>query len=143
MNSKAQMFQDYLQKNEKNMFFRRDLENEFHTSVFSSNFGIEKDSLPMAIVLDDTTYSMIQVQILADALKFNNDKYILRILNKWNCNLKLFKYVLDDEGNVVLTSCLLNKVNEADGDKIFAVLDVMLQYITDDYKNIMQVLQGK
>ena len=24
-----------------------------------------------------------------------------------------------------------------------AVLDVMLQYITDDYKNIMQVLQGK
>ena len=86
---------------------------------------------------------MIQVQLLADALKFNNDKYILRILNKWNCNLKLFKYVLDDEGNVVLTSCLLNKVNEADGDKIFAVLDVMLQYITDDYKNIMQVLQGK
>ena len=143
MNSKSQMFQDYLQKNEKNMFFRRDLENEFHTSVFSSNFGIEKDSLPMAIVLDDTTYCMIQVQILADALKFNNDKYILRILNKWNCNLKLFKYVLDDEGNVVLTSCLLNKVNEADGDKIFAVLDVMLQYITDDYKNIMQVLQGK
>ena len=74
MNSKAQMFQDYLQKNEKNMFFRRDLENEFHTSVFSSNFGIEKDSLPMAIVLDDTTYCMIQVQILADALKFSNDK---------------------------------------------------------------------
>ena len=64
-------------------------------------------------------------------------------MNKWTCNLKLFKYVLDDEGNVVLTSCLLNKVNEADGDKIFAVLDVMLQYITDDYKNIMQVLQGK
>ena len=142
MNTKAQKFQEYLNaKGQSQAFVSQDINNDFHTTVFRSNITVDDKSLPLIIVFDDSTYCMMQVQVADAVCNEANELKVLKTINSWNANYKVFKYMLDQNNNLILNSCLLNKVNEADGDKTYAVLDVMVQHLTKEYKNMIEALQ--
>ena len=51
---------------------------------------------------------------------------MLELMNGYNKKYKSFKYYADDEGNLVMDTCVLFKDGEADGDMIYTMFNVII-----------------
>ena len=73
MNNKAEQFNAFLEEQKIKVFQMEELEgNEQHTVVFRSFLGVEGQQLPTIVIIDDSIFSIIRVQIAPQALKDEN-----------------------------------------------------------------------
>ena len=73
MNNKAEQFNAFLEDQKITVFQMEELEgNEQHTVVFRSFLGVEGQQLPTIVIIDDSIFSIIRVQIAPQALKDEN-----------------------------------------------------------------------
>ena len=142
MSTKGELFQEYLDKAELNVFTRQDVKDEVNTSIFRTAFGVEEKNVPVVIIVDDSAFCMIQVQLAAEALNDGNKARLFELINNWNTALKPFKFIFDSKGNLVLVCCLLNEDGKMDGDKVNAMLSTILDYLMKEYKNIVAAMEG-
>ena len=64
MNNKAEQFNSFLEEQKIKVFQMEELEgNEQHTVVFRSFLGVEGQQLPTIVIIDDSIFSIIRVQI--------------------------------------------------------------------------------
>ena len=130
VNLKAAKFQKYLDDN-KLTFFRRDASNdEADTIVFQSNIQVEGQTLPVIIITDSTIYTIIRVQVGAGLVKEDN--------HVKNRSYKVFKYVVAENGAVFLDACLPSTNESFDPEVVRVVLDVIVDHLNQEYKNIMK-----
>ena len=52
--------------------------------------------------------------------------------------LQVEKIEFDDEGNLILDTCVLLKDDEVDGDLIYAMFDVIIRHLGESYKELMK-----
>lgn len=140
MNQKAEMFQNYLNEREIKAFQVQELEDELGTVVFRSAIEIEGQMLPTVVVLDNTIYGMIRVQVAASAMKEEKAAELVKAVNELNAKYKVFKYYFTPDGSLYLDSCVLSKTDEVDGMMIYTVLDVIIQHLQSEYKEIMKAI---
>ena len=142
MNKKAENFQKYVEEKDPKAFVVDELKDEqFHTVVFRSFAEVQGNRLPLIVVLDDSIYGIIRLLVAPKALHDNNEATLLKQLNEYNRKYKSFKYYLDEEGNVVLDTCLLLKDDDAvDGDMIYTMFNVLIQHLDEAYKELMQTI---
>ena len=142
MSTRAELFQEYLDKHELNVFTRQDVKDEVNTAIFRTNFGVDDKNIPAVIIVDDSAFCMIQVHMASDVVNDGNKAQLFELLNTWNAGLKPFKFIVDSKSNLVMVSCLLNEDGKMDGDKVNAMLNTILDYLTKEYMNIVAAVKG-
>ena len=53
-----------------------------------------------------------------------------------------FKYYFAADGALILDAYLIDAPDTLDSDKIYTVLDVIVQHLQAEYKNIMKIIWG-
>ena len=138
INLKAQKFEAYTQANKMDFFVKNEMKDDADTVVFQSNLKVEGQTIPLGIITDNTIYTIIRVQIGSQLLKDENKLALLEYLNQLNRSYKVFKYVAAEDGSIFLDACLPSTNESFDAEIVRVILDVIVDHLNNEYKNIMK-----
>lgn len=138
VNLKASKFQKYLDENNLSFFRQNETHDEADTIVFQSNIQVEGQTVPVGIITDSTIYTIIRVQVGTGLVKEENRPKFEKYLNTLNRSYKVFKYVAAEDGSVFLDACLPSTNESFDPEVVRVVLDVIVDHLNQEYKNIMK-----
>ena len=137
-NLKAKKFEKYITDNKMNFFVKKEMKDEAETIVFQSNIKVEGQTIPMGIITDNTIYTIIRVQVGSQLVKDSNKNRFLEYINKLNRSYKVFTYVVAEDGSLFLDCCLPSTNDSFDPEIVRVVLDVVVDHLNTEYKNIMK-----
>ena len=141
MNSKAEQFKNFLEERDINVFQMEEIEgNEQHAVVFRSFIAVEGQQLPTMVVIDDSLFSIIRVQIVPQVLNTENVAELMKLANEQNLIYKPFKLFFDARGDLMLDSCLMTEGAKLDGNAIYQLFNVIVNYLDENYRNIMKTV---
>ncbi len=140
---KVAAFKDYLEKNQISGFGLQDFQNEVHAQAFRSNLQVEGTNLPFLILLDDSVYTMLQVQIASAIAVGDKREKICAFLNDLNEQYRMLKYSADASGNVILTCCIPAGVPHFEPALVIAILNQVQGHLNALYPEIMKQLWSK
>ena len=141
-NEKAEKFQKFLADNKINVFETEQLTDDFQTVVFRSRIETKGQILPMAVIIDNSVFTIIRTQIVA-GLPSEKQVQITASLNELNEKYKIFKYYLRQDGVVYLDVCLPFVDESFDSNMIQLMLNVLVQHLNDTYSDIMEGVWAK
>ena len=146
MNSKAEQFKSYLDGKEIKAFDIEELKDDPQsTAAFRSRLTINGQSLPTVVIVDESIFVLIRVQIQAQALTSENEAAIRAACNEENGRYKPFKLYTNAAGDLLLDVCL-TVMNELDGDEIYTLFDSLIGYLDGadgGYRRLMKAIWGK
>ena len=144
MKSKAEAFSKYLEEKKIEAFQVEEIADDAqHTVVYRSHVVVEGQQLPTLVLLDDSVFSMIRVQISPKARTEENELAVLRLVSEQNMKFKPFKLYFDQSGALILDICLLTPGNEEKdferlGDEIYGMFDVLIKFLEENYRGWMK-----
>lgn len=144
MNIKAEAFSKYLEEKKIEAFQVEEIADDAqHTVVYRSHVVVEGQQLPTLVLLDDSVFSMIRVQISPNARTEENELAVLRLASEQNMKFKPFKLYFDQSGALILDICLLTPGNEEKdferlGDEIYGMFDVLIKFLEENYRGWMK-----
>ena len=121
-------------------FNAQDIDNELHTVLYRSFMEVSGQNLPTMVVLDDSIYAMLQVRVAAGVVKEANRTAVLEHLNKLNEKYKVFKYYVNESGDIVIESCIPTTEDDFVPGIINAVIEVVLKHLIEEYPQIMKIV---
>ncbi len=139
MNNKATKFQEYLTTNNITGFNFEEFNDEFNTVIFRSSIVVKGQQLPMAIILDDSIYRMIRVQLISSV---ENTEKVVSFLNKLNAKYKSYKFYLTQQNDLILDSCIMGE-DDDESKIIIAVLNNIIKQMQDEYSELMNIVWSK
>jgi hypothetical protein len=104
MNAKTIKMQEFLEANKIECFDLQKTNDEQQTAIFRSRMQIKGQTLPFAILIDTSVYTLLQVQIAAGLVKDEKFAKLAPFLNEMNNNYRLFKFVVLPDGDLVMNS---------------------------------------
>lgn len=141
MNSKAESFKAYLDKNKITSFtIEKIKDDQLNSVVFRSNIEVNGQQLPTIVVLDSSIYGMIRVLVASKALNDENETELLKEVNNLNKSYKSFKYYFDNDGSLIADCCVLLKDGTVDGDLFYTMFEVIIRNLNSEYKKLMQLI---
>ena len=140
MNKKAEKFNEFVKENKITCFNDQEIDNEVHPVVYRSFMEVSGQNLPTMVVLDDSIYAMVQVRVAAGVVKEANKAAVLAHLNQLNEKYKVFKYYVNENGDIAIESCVPTTDDGFTPGIIHAVIDVILKHLTEEYPQIMKVV---
>ena len=140
--TKAEKFQAFLKDNDINYFESQALSDEFHTTIFRSRIEAKGQTLPMAIFIDDSIFTIIRTQVATGFNEKNIDS-IKSHLNMLNAEYKMFKYYLSEDGNIYLDICAPFVDETFDSRMIQTLLPILVQQLETVYEDLMAVVWAK
>ncbi|SHK62503.1 hypothetical protein SAMN05216582_11011 [Selenomonas ruminantium] len=144
MNIKAEVFSKYLEEKKIEAFQVEEIADDAqHTVVYRSHVVVEGQQLPTLVLLDDSVFSMIRVQISPQARTEENELAVLRLISEQNMKFKPFKLYFDQSGALILDVCLLTPGTEEEnfaqlGDEIYGMFDVLIKFLEENYRGWMK-----
>ena len=138
INLKSSKFETYTKASNMDFFVKNEMHDDVDTVVFQSNLKVEGQTIPLGIITDNTVYTIIRVQLGAYVLNETNKPILLNYLNKLNRSFKVFKYVIAEDGSIFLDACLPSTNDSFDAEIVRVVLDVIVDHLNNEYKNIMK-----
>lgn len=144
MNKKAEAFEAYLKEKDIKAFEVEELEgDEQNTVVFRSHITTEGQQLPTLVILDESIFALLRVQITPKALTEENQLELLKMVNEESAGYKPFKLYLNNSGDLMLEVCLTIE-GELKGDSIYSMFALIIDYLNANYRNFMKrIWQGK
>ncbi|HAT97772.1 MAG: hypothetical protein J6E49_05610 [Acidaminococcaceae bacterium] len=141
MNKKAEQFKAFLDERKVEAFQMEEVEgNEQHAVVFRSFIGVEGQQLPTVVIADDSVFSIIRVQIAPQALNEESAAELMKFINEQNALYKPFKLFFDEPGNLMMDACLMAENDELKGEIVYQMYNVIINYLNENYRNIMKVV---
>ena len=134
--------QDFFGK-ETSLTVSGQLNGETYAQAFRSNLQVEGTSLPFMILLDDSVYTMLQVQVAAGLAQGDKREKICSFLNDLNEQYRMLKFSADAAGNVLLTCCIPAGVPHFEPALVIAILNQIQGLLTATYPEIMKHLWEK
>lgn len=143
MNKKAEAFAAYLKEKDIQVFEVDELEGDAqNTVVFRSHITAEGQQLPTVVILDDSMFALVRVQITPKAMSEENQLELLKMVNEESAGYKPFKLYLNKAGDLLLDVCLVID-GELNGDSIYAMFALIIDYLNTNYRNFMKrIWQG-
>lgn len=138
MNKRAQTFQEYLQENNIECFTTEEINDELHTTAFRSYMEIAGQKLPLVVILDESIYGILRIQITPKALRESNNKLLLEYINDLNRQYKIFKYYVTIDGDLYLDCCILCEEEQASGSLLHTIINVVLSHLEEEYPTLMR-----
>lgn len=141
MNKKAEGFKKFIDEKHPNIFDVEEILNdEQNTTVFRSSITIAGQRLLAMVIIDDSIFTILRVQILPQALTEENQAALLNLINEQNKGYKPFKLYLNDNKDLMLDTCLTVTTDEIDGEVVYTLFDVIITYLNNSYRKIMKVV---
>ena len=95
------------------------------------------------VLLDDSVFSMVRVQVAPQALTAENELELQRLASEYNMKFKPFKLYFDQNGALVLDVCLLTPGQKEEdftqlGDEVYGMFDVLIKFLEENYRGWMK-----
>ena len=107
-------------------------------NILTGNFLIEGQIVPMFVVLDNSVYSYIQVNI-AD-VNAEQAKLCLKHLNELNERYTMLKYAVNPNNTIILTCSIPAANDKFDPALVIALIDQVKGQVTDEYAKLMKII---
>jgi len=92
------------------------------------------------VIIDDSIFTVIRVRISPQALKDDNKSELFKFINEQNLGYKPFKLYFNKNADLMLESFLTFKGDETDGETIYIIFEVIINYLKDYYREFMKII---
>ena len=140
MNLKATKFTNFINDRNINVFQMLEIDGDMHPVVYRSAMEVGGQNLPTMLVIDDSIYVMLQVRVGAGLVKESNKAAVMEHMNSLNENYKVFKYYANENGDIVIESCIPTTDEEFMPALVHAVIDVVLKHLNEEYPKLMKTV---
>ena len=140
MNLKATKFTNFINERNINVFQMQEIDGDMHPVVYRSAMEVGGQNLPTMLVIDDSIYVMLQVRVGAGLVKESNKAAVMEHMNSLNENYKVFKYYANENGDIVIESCIHTTDEEFMPELVHAVIDVVLKHLNEEYPKLMKTV---
>lgn len=140
MNLKATKFTNFINERNINVFQMQEIDGDMHPVVYRSAMEVGGQNLPTMLVIDDSIYVMLQVRVGAGLVKESNKAAVMEHMNSLNENYKVFKYYANENGDIVIESCIPTTDDEFMPELVHAVIDVVLKHLNEEYPKLMKTV---
>ena len=140
MNLKAQKFTNFINERNINVFQMQEIDGDMHPVVYRSAMEVGGQNLPTMLVIDESIYVMLQVRVGAGLVKESNKAAVMEHMNSLNENYKVFKYYANENGDIVIESCIPTTDEEFMPELVHAVIDVVLKHLNAEYPKLMKTV---
>ena len=140
MNLKATKFTNFINERNINVFQMQEIDGDMHPVVYRSAMEVGGQNLPTMLVIDDSVYVMLQVRVGAGLVKESNKAAVMEHMNSLNENYKVFKYYANENGDIVIESCIPTTDEEFMPELVHAVIDVVLKHLNEEYPKLMKTV---
>ena len=140
MNLKAQKFTNFINERNINVFQMQELDGDMHPVVYRSAMEVGGQNLPTMLVIDESIYVMLQVRVGAGLVKESNKAAVMEHMNSLNENYKVFKYYANNNGDIMIESCIPTTDEEFMPELVHAVIDVVLKHLNEEYPKLMKTV---
>ena len=140
MNLKATKFTNFINERNINVFHMQEIDGDMHPVVYRSAMEVGGQNLPTMLVIDDSIYVMLQVRVGAGLVKESNKAAVMEHMNSLNENYKVFKYYANENGDIVIESCIPTTDEEFMPELVHAVIDVVLKHLNEEYPKLMKTV---
>ena len=140
MNLKATKFTNFINERNINVFQMQEIDGDMHPVVYRSAMEVGGQNLPTMLVIDDSIYVMLQVRVGAGLVKESNKAAVMEHMNSLNENYKVFKYYANENGDIVIESCIPTADEEFMPELVHAVIDVVLKHLNEEYPKLMKTV---
>ena len=143
MADKVEKMQQFLADNKIECFDVQKIEDERHTTIFRSRMEVKGQLLPMAVLMDDSVYVILQVQIAPQVVDEAKLAELAGAINNMNNNVRPFKFTVSDRGDFMLNACITAENNTFNPVLLNAIMGEALKFLEAQYANIMEVIWKK
>ena len=140
MNLKATKFTNFINERNINVFQMQEIDGDMHPVVYRSAMEVGGQNVPTMLVIDDSIYVMLQVRVGAGLVKESNKAAVMEHMNSLNENYKVFKYYANENGDIVIESCIPTTDEEFMPELVHAVIDVVLKHLNEEYPKLMKTV---
>ena len=137
VNAKTTKLKDFFAENKIECFQVEERNDENETAVFRSRMQIKGQVLPFAILVDDSVYTLLQVQLVAGAVKGETFANLAPYLNEMNNNYRVFKFVTTADGDLLLNACVPAQNDGFDPVLLNAIIGETVKFLEGEYASIM------
>ena len=143
MENKIEKMTKFLEENKIECFDIQKIEDEHHTTIFRSRMEVKGQLLPMALLMDDSVYMMLQVQIAPQVIDEAKLKALAGAINNMNNNVRLFKFTVSERGDLMLNACIIAENNTFNPALVNAIMGEAVKFMEAQYGNIMEAVWAK
>ena len=137
INAKTAKLKEFFAENKIECFQVEERNDENETAVFHSLMQVKGQTLPFAILLDKSVYTLFQVQLAPALVKGEAFAKIAPFLNEMNNNYRVFKFVITNEGDLLLNACIVSKDDAFDPALVNAIIAETVKFLEAEYASIM------
>ena len=147
MNKKAELFQQFIVENElTNLFTLREIENDpYNTVVFDATVEYNDIVFPLFVVLDDTPFGFVRLEVASGRLTSEQRKATLDVLNQLNSEFKCFKhYLMEEDGYeaIILDVSLMSGDNFEPALVAYTIFEVLYPHTQKDLTRIIAAVES-
>ena len=137
INAKTAKLKDFFAENKIECFQVEERNDENETAVFHSLMQVKGQTLPFAILLDKSVYGLLQVRLAPEIIKGDVLAKVATYLNEMNNNYRVFKFVITNEGDLLLNACIVSKDDAFDPALVNAIIGETVKFLEAEYATIM------
>ena len=141
--NKIEKMTKFLEENKIECFDIQKIEDEHHTTIFRSRMEVKGQLLPMALLMDDSVYMMLQVQIAPQVIDEEKLKALAGAINNMNNNVRPFKFTVSERGDLMLNACITAENNTFNPALTNAIMAEAVKFLEVQYGNIMEAVWAK
>lgn len=147
MNKKAELFQQFIEENElTNLFTLREIENDpYNTVVFDATIEYNDIVFPLFVVLDDTPFGFVRLEIASGRFSPEQRKATVDVLNQLNSEFKCFKhYLMEEDGYeaIILDVSLMSGDNFEPALVAYTIFEVLYPHTQKDLTRIIAAVES-
>lgn len=137
INAKTTKLKDFFAENKIECFQVEERNDENETAVFRSLMQVKGQTLPFAVLIDKSVYALLQVQLAPAIIKGDVLSKVAAYLNEMNNNYRVFKFVVTNEGDLLLNACVVSKDDNFDPALVNAIIAETVKFLEAEYASIM------
>ncbi len=138
--TKGKIFGEFLEKNEIKCFTKEEMKDDLKTVVYRSTIEVEGNKLPTIIILDNSIYTVLRVQV---SPKVKEKEKLTNYLNELNSKYKVFKYYVGADEGLYMDSVMPCTQENFSSELVYTVIDVVVKHLVAEYSNIMKKIWGE
>ena len=147
VNKKAELFQQFIEQNElTNLFTLREIENDpYNTVVFDATIEYNDIVFPLFVVLDDTPFGFVRLEIASGRFSPEQRKATVDVLNQLNSEFKCFKhYLMEEDGYeaIILDVSLMSGDNFEPALVAYTIFEVLYPHTQKDLTRIIAAVES-
>lgn len=137
VNEKATRLKEFFEANKIECFEMVERQDEAGTAIFRSRMQIKGQVLPFAVLVDNSVYTLLQIQLASAIAKGDAFAKVAAYLNNLNNKYRVFKFVVTDEGDLLLNVCIPAQNDKFDPVLINAIIGETVKALEVEYASMM------